>query len=64
MCVCVCYIMVQNCQWPAPPNGVQYHLEGPYADFLNDCKDIYDRVVFKDIHALPDEWDIVTERYY
>lgn len=49
-------------QFPPPKAGLQFDLEGPHASRLIDNVDIYDQVTYKDVHVLPEEWDIVTQR--
>ncbi|KAI9360686.1 hypothetical protein BD770DRAFT_318557 [Pilaira anomala] len=48
-------------QFPPPKAGLQFDLEGPHASRLIDNVDIYDQVTYKDVHVLPEEWDIVTQ---
>jgi hypothetical protein len=48
--------------WKAPVNGINFDLEGPDANYLIDASHIYGRVVYQDIHAIPEEWSLVNEK--
>lgn len=52
----------ENNTHPIPKAEIALEYEGPSFEYLLDTKEIYEQVIYKEVHANMEEWECVKER--